>query len=163
MLSHPLIFLLVGRIQVKDSEQLLFSAGWGPVGSAAVRPPPLPSHRPSTGQRAPKSSFRLEMRGCFSPVPWQGFALHPPGSALTSRCNLRATGSLPTFLCAAHFYRVADTMKVYIGSSVNGSRRGRWLTLPSKNSFMLAFPSASPGSISAQRPMTRKTIRSGCR
>ncbi len=44
-----------------------------------------------------------------------------PGSTLISRCNLRATGSLPTFLCAACFFfgggRVRATARAAEGTT----------------------------------------------
>ncbi len=70
------------------------------LGIHAKRDNGPPGKKLGLGQR------RAPLGGCPgtpSPVPWQGVAPHPPGSQLTSRCNLRATGSLPTFLYASRF------------------------------------------------------------
>ncbi len=60
---------------------------------------------PSFGQRPAPLGGRPKTIACGSPGPHaSGFALRPPGSPLTSRCNLRATGSLPTWMDAAPLF-----------------------------------------------------------
>ncbi len=87
-----------------------FSALWSFRGP---RSPVVPSAALAVARTRPPSEFRTQPQGF---QPWNPAEAPPPylrqercswtspGSALISRCNLRATGSLPTPLCAARFF-----------------------------------------------------------